>query len=216
MNNKILIVAISTLMILTGCSTKLIDLTENMIDLTENKLKVVNREIASTDASSNAISINAKEGVGLAYIEDAELRFGTFEIDIKGENNPGRSFVGVAFNIQNDTTYEAIYFRPFNFQSEEKIRREHSVQYISVPKYDWRILRTNHEGQFEAEYDRQPSPDDWFTVKIKVEEKRVVVYDRETDQELLSVKRLQQPISNRIALWAGNGSKGSFRNLKIK
>ena len=210
MNKKILAITIPIIILsLTSCATKL-------IKLTDSKLNVVNREISGSDEASNSLTLNNKQGAGLAIIEDINFETGTIELDLKGENTPGRSFVGIAFNIQNDSTYEAIYFRPFNFQAKEQIRRDHSVQYISLPKHDWRLLRTNNEGQFEAEFGRQPSPEDWFKIKIKIEKERVVVYDKETDKELLAVKRLVKPISNKIALWTGNNSKGAFRNLSIK
>ena len=210
MNKNLFTITILTLVILLiGCSKRI-------INLTNTELSVVNREIASTDKVGKSVSLNAKSGDGLAIIEELEFEVGTIEIELKGENTPGRSFVGVAFNIQNDSTYEAIYFRPFNFQSKEKIRREHSVQYISHPKNTWRFLRTNYEGQFESEFGRQPSPEDWFTIKIEVKHERVIVYDRESNTELLSVRRLENSVSNKIGLWTGNNSKGEFRNLRIK
>ena len=124
--------------------------------------------------------------------------------------------MGLAFNIQNDSTFEAIYFRPFNFQAEEKIRREHSVQYVFHPKNPWRYLRTNFEGQYEAEFPRQPSPDDWFSVRIAIDDKKVKVYDKESKTELLAIDRLSEQMSDKIALWVGHNSKGEFRNLKIR
>lgn len=197
------------ILILMGCS-------KNLINLADSELKVVNRTITSMDKATNTITLNGQPGGGLAIIKTVDFEVGTIEIDLKGENTPGRSFVGVAFNIQNDSTYEAVYFRPFNFQSTEKIRRAHSVQYISHPKHDWNFLRTNHEGQFEGAYERQPSPDDWFSIKLKIEKESISVYDTGSGQELLSVKRLTNPISKKIGLWTGHNSKGAFRNLRIK
>jgi len=185
-----------------------------MIKLTEDNLSIVNRTISWTE--SNSVVLSQKEGDGLAIVEGMNFESGTIEVDLKGENNPGRSFVGIAFNIQDNDTYEAIYFRPFNFQSDEKIRREHSVQYVSHPKHTWRVLRTDHEGEFEAEYARKPSPDDWISIRIEVGSDRVEVFDRSTDTKLLSVRRLEKQASNKIALWTGNNSKGSFRNLRIR
>jgi len=199
---------ISAVFILLACSSK-------YIMLKDSHLNVVNREISPIHKTSNAIALNNKPGDGLAVIENADFEIGSLELDIKGENTPGRSFVGMAFNIQNDSTYEAIYFRPFNFQSDEKVRRQRSVQYISHPKHTWRYLRTNFPRQFEAEFERQPSPDDWFAVKILVEKERVTVFDGESDVELLSVERLETQKSNKVGLWTGNNSKGEFRNLKI-
>lgn len=200
----------STILILclTGCANQIIHFENNSLD-------VINRDIVSIN-NSNTLALNNRKGDGMAIIKDLDFDEGVIELEIKGENNPGKSFVGLAFNIQNDSTYEAVYFRPFNFQSDEKIRREHSVQYIYHPNYAWRLLRTKHEGKFESEYPRQPSPDEWFGVRLKIDDEKVYVYDQETNTELLSVDRLTKQVSNRIGLWTGFNSKGEFRNLTIK
>ncbi|MEM1325972.1 MAG: hypothetical protein AAGI23_08470 [Bacteroidota bacterium] len=187
------------------------------ISLTSNNLEIINRDQSLISETDGALLIGEKVdgyGTGIAIIRDVDFDEGKIELDIKGENAPGRSFVGLAFNIQNDSTYEAIYFRPFNFQSDEQIRREHSVQYISMPKNDWRYLRTNFEGQYEAEHPRQPNPDNWFSVSIVIGEKSVVVYDEKTRTELLSVERLEKQVSDQIGFWVG--TKGAFRNLRVK
>lgn len=193
----------------------LINCSSKKVYLTSDNLDVRNRDIVSINNNPNTIALNNKKGDGIAIIKNLEFDKGIIELELKGENNPGRSFVGIAFNIQNDSTYEAVYFRPFNFKSDEKIRREHAVQYIFHPKHTWRFLRTNYEGQYESEYPRQPSPDDWFRVQVKIDDKKVYVYDKETNTELLSIERLSPQVSNKIGLWTGFNSKGEFRNLKI-
>ena len=185
------------------------------VQFTKDNLKVVNRDIVAIDKEANSVALNNKLGDGLAIIEDLKFDIGTIDIELKGEDAQGRSFIGIAFNIQNDSTYEAVYFRPFNFRSQEKIRREHSVQYIHHPENGWRFLRTNFEGQYEAEFPRKPSPNDWFNIQIKIDEKKVYVYDMESNVELLVVERLTNQVTNKIALWTGHNSKGEFRNLKI-
>jgi len=208
---KVILLLVTTVLIisLVGCSSQ-------MIHFENDKLEVINREIVSINNSGKALVLNRKIGDGLVIINDLDFDEGVIEIELKGENNPGKSFVGIAFNIQNDSTYEAVYFRPFNFQSKEKIRREHSVQYIYHPKYTWRFLRTNNEGQFESEYPRQPLPDEWFGVQVIIDDKMVYVYDQQTNTELLSIERLTKQDADRIGLWTGFNSKGEFRNLKIK
>ena len=193
---------------LIGCSSQITRF-EN------DKLDVINRDIVSINNAKNSLILNRKKGDGMAIIKDLKFDEGVIYLELKGENNPGKSFVGIAFNIQNDSTYEAVYFRPFNFQSDEKIRRGHSVQYIYHPKYTWRFLRTNYEGQFESEYPRQLMPDEWFGVRVKIDDKNIYVYDRATNTELLSIERLTKQVSNRIGLWTGFNSMGEFRNLKI-
>jgi len=210
MKKEILTLATTILILsLIGCSRQIIPF-EN------DNLNVINRDIVSISNSKNTLTLNSKVGDGMAIINDLDFDEGVIELELKGENNPGKSFVGIAFNIQNDSIYEAVYFRPFNFQSDEKTRREHSVQYIYHPKNTWRFLRTNYKGQFESDYPRQPLPDDWFGVRVKIDGKKVFVYDQETNTELLSIVRLTKQVSDRIGLWTGFNSKGKFRNLKIK
>ena len=120
----------------------------------------VNREVTLSSVDKDEILMNRQLGDGLGILENVEVTKGTVEVELLGENNPGKSFVGFAFNIQNDSTYEAVYFRPFNFHSLEEIRRKHSMQYIFHPEYTWRKLRTEQEGKFEAEYPSSRDPDD--------------------------------------------------------
>lgn len=186
------------------------------IQFNKENIEIVNREIVPSKSNETTLALNRVKDDGMAILKDIEFDIGTIELELKGENNPQKSFIGIAFNIQNDSTYEAIYFRPFNFQSYKKIRREHSIQYIYKPNFEWRFLRKNHTGLYEAEFPRQPSPDDWFSIKIKINNEIVIVYDKETNTELLKTKRLTTQVSDRIAFWVGYNSKGELRNLKIK
>ncbi len=204
-----LAITLTSLSLLVGCSNKTINLSKEDVHL-------VNRQIfQSPTQSSKVLMLNNQMGDGLAILKKTRFDEGIIEIELKGENLPGRSFIGLAFNIQNDSTYEAIYFRPFNFQADEQIKREHSVQYISHPKNTWRYLRTNFEGQYEAEYTRKPSPDEWFSISISIDSENVTVYDEESNTELLRVVRLEKQMSDRIGLWTGNNSKGEFRKLMV-
>lgn len=177
-------------------------------------IKVVNREI-SLGADGQSLQMNAVSGDGLGIIEDVSFSEGVVELDIRGKNAPGRSFVGFAFNIQNDSTYEAIYFRPFNFIAQEEIRRAHMLQYIHHPQYTWRVLRETRTGQFENRIENPPNPDDWFHARIVIESDRVVVYVDGADEPSLQVERLSSQQSDIIGLWTGFNSAGSFRNLKL-
>jgi hypothetical protein len=159
--------------------------------------------------------MNAARGDGLAVLKDIEWSKGTIRLEILGENNPGRSFIGFAFNIVDRETYEAIYFRPFNFVAGEQARREHMVQYICHPEFTWSKLREERTGEFENEIPDPPDPDDWFTVLIQVTENQVQVFVEERDTPVLSVDRLTGISSGKIGLWTGNGSSGRYRNLVV-
>ncbi len=199
-----------SMILLTGCSKSTSFQPEK-----SNNYKVVNRTLLKPTDGINIISVDAKEGAGLVIIQDEQFSNGTIELELRGENKPGQSFVGFAFNIQDDETNECVYFRPFNFRSEDANRRSHSVQYVYHPEYPWKRLRDNHEGVYESEFDRRPDPDSWFKVKIMVDPTHVNVIDSETNEELLKVKRLATQSTETIGYWVGHNSSGQFKNLKL-
>jgi len=177
------------------------------------KIRVVNRILSLYGDQFDAVEMNAKNGDGIGILEDVEFAKGTIEIELLGENNPGKSFIGIAFNIQNDETYEAIYFRPFNFVAKEQIRKDHMVQYIFHPEFTWRKLRSERTGEFENEIATPPNPDDWFKVSININDGKVAVYVNELSEPVLIVDRITATKSNKIGIWTGFGSSGRFKNL---
>jgi len=188
----------------------------NLADaLLEKQIKAVNRELSVNEEHPNVVEMNAAEGDGLAVFKEISFVTGTLEIDLRGENNPGKSFIGIAFNIEDEETFEAVYFRPFNFVATEQIRKDHMLQYIRHPEYTWYKLREERTGEFENEIPEPPGPDHWFKATIKVSEKVVEVFVDHRDEAVLKVERLTSGKSDRIGLWVGNGSSGRFRNLHV-
>ena len=189
----------------------------NLADKFQNKeIIAVNRIISLYGDSPDAVEIDAKEDDGLGILEDIEFNKGIIEVELLGENNPGKSFIGIAFNIQNDKTYEVIYFRPFNFIAKEQIRKDHMVQYIFHPEFTWRKLRDERTGEFEDEIANPPDPDDWYKVIININEEKVEVYVNDISEPVLIVDRLTSTKSNKIGMWTGFGSSGRFRNLVLR
>ena len=189
----------------------------NLSDKFQNKkIKVVNRIISLYGDQLDAVEMNAKNNDGIGILEDVEFDKGTIEVDLLGENNPGKSFIGIAFNIQNDKTYEVIYFRPFNFVAKEQIRKDHMVQYIFHPEFTWKKLRDERTGEFENEIATPPNPDDWFKVIININEEKVEVYVNELPEPVLTVDRLTSTKSKKIGIWTGFGSSGRFKNLNLR
>jgi hypothetical protein len=188
----------------------------NLADaLLEKQIKPVNRELTVNEEHPKALEMNAAQGDGLAVLVETAFVTGTLEIELMGENNPGKSFIGIAFNIADEESYEAVYFRPFNFVATEQIRKDHMVQYINHPEYTWYKLREERSGEFENEIPAPPNPDHWFKATIKVSEKAVEVFVDHNDEAVLHVERLTAGKSDRIGLWVGNGSSGKFRNLQV-
>lgn len=159
------------------------------------------------------IHLNAMENDGLLWLNGSEFGNGTIEADIKGKNVQGQSFVGIAFHGTNNSTYDAIYFRPFNFQNPDRDR--HSVQYISHPGYTWHKLREEHPNEFENWVSPVPEPNDWFHVKILVEFPVVKVFIDNALKPTLEVKQLSNQKEGLIGFWVGNNSEGHFKNLKV-
>jgi hypothetical protein len=181
-----------------------------------NSFLTVNRELSQLTDDSRAVGLNAAPGDGLSYLKDVSFKEGIVNIELLGENNPGRSFVGFAFNIQNDSTYEVVYFRPFNFVAEEKLRKEHMVQYIYHPEFTWRKLRETRTGEFENEIVNPPDPNQWFRAKIEIGKNTVKVYVDDSAKAVLEIERLTEIKSDKIGIWTGFNSSGSFRNLHLE
>jgi len=159
------------------------------------------------------LMLNAQPGDGVAKLKGLNFKNGTIEIDIKGKNAPGQSFVGVAFHGADDDTYDAVYFRPFNFKNPE--RNGHSVQYISHPEYTWSKLRKAHPEKYENPVSPVPNPDNWFHATIVVAYPSVKVYVNHADTPSLEIEQLSARQEGWIGLWVGNNSEGVFKNLKV-
>lgn len=170
---------------------------------------VANREVTYTDE----VYLNGKSGDGLLWLNGSSFGNGTIELDIKGKDERGKSFVGLAFHGISDNTYDAIYFRPFNFKSPE--RKTHSVQYISHPDYTWNKLREEHPEKYENTVTPVPDPTGWFHVTIIVEHPTVKVFVNNSDKPSLVVDQLSSRKKGWIGFWVGNESEGYFKNLEI-
>ena len=66
----------------------------------------------------------------MAWVDGSEFRTGTIEVDLRGREDLQQNYVGIAFHRKNDTTYEAVYLRPFNFRAADPIHKQHADQYI--------------------------------------------------------------------------------------
>jgi len=163
-----------------------------------------------------AVKIEEGDGIKILTLNNSSFSNGTIEFDAKGRNVIGQSFVGLAFHIQNDTTYDAIYFRPFNFANPDTIRRWRAVQYISIPGHEWDKLREKFPGKYENKVNPVPNADDWFHAKIVVKDKTISVFVNNSSTPSLVVNKLSNTSNGKIGLWVENGSDGSFANLEIR
>jgi hypothetical protein len=189
------------------------------------KLRVVNREVTEIRfgiwdwhwwrQDRNDVRLSAAAGNGVAWVEGTDFRSGTIEVDIRGREFMRQSFVGIAFHRKDDNTYEAVYLRPFNFRASDPLRKQHAVQYITLPGFDYDRLRKDSPEEFENPVDASLVPTDWVKLRVVVEGSKVQIYVGPVKEVTLEARKLGQLYGGQVGLWVGNTSGGDFANLVI-
>lgn len=175
---------------------------------------VLNRK-AAFDARQGSVYFNAEAETGIAWLNTTDIGEGVIEVDLKGNDVKDKSYLGIAFRGQNEKTYEAVYFRPFNFKAPDSLHRSHSVQYIAEPAYPWERLRQEHPGKYENTVTPAVNPNEFFHVKIVLENPRLRVYVNNSEEPTLAVESLATQKSGWVGFWMGKNADGTFKNLKI-
>jgi hypothetical protein len=178
-------------------------------------LTIVNREVTRLQDKADGVHVSERPDNGLVWITGSDFGEGTIEADVRGRDVQQRSFVGIAFHGQNNTTYEAVYVRVFNFRATEPDRHQHAVQYISLPDFDWPGLRKEFPEEFENPVEASVSPTDWVPLRIVVTAKTVQIYVGRVTTPTLEVRKLGTLTRGQVGLWVGNNSDGDFANLRV-
>ena len=131
------------------------------LELVNTKSEILNIEGSSVlklerDLLKSPFDINNIEstvdGPTFAKIIDIEMINGVIELKVLSkiiENSPfpnARGFVGVGFRVDEKNHFDAIYLRPSNGRVDDKLRRNHTVQYFSYSGYTFRRLRKQTNG----------------------------------------------------------------------
>ena len=171
----------------------------------------------------SSIQLIAKPGAAnassYAVVKDVSFRDGTIEVDLAGQPAAGagggaRGFIGIAFRLHENGSYEYIYLRPTNGRADDQVRRNHSTQYSSYPDFDFARSRQEAPEKYESYVDLEPGV--WTKYKIEVEGTKARLYVHGAEQPCLIVNDLKlEPLEGRVALWVGPGTEGYFSNLKI-
>lgn len=178
--------------------------------------KVVNRAAtAIEDGGRKGIRLDERPGDGLVWLEGFRFADGTIEFDARGKDVFQKSFVGAAFHAADDGTFEAVYFRPFNFSPADPARAVRAVQYVSHPEFTWQKLRAERPGQYEKAVSPLPDPDGWFHVRIVVARPKIMVFVDGSTEPCLTVETLSERREGLVGLMVGNGSGGDFAGFKI-
>jgi hypothetical protein len=150
-----------------------------------------------------------------------EFTDGSIEVDVAaeltGRGSPdSRGFVGVAFHIDYDRTFEAIYLRMTNGSLNDPPplapRIDRAVQYVAHPDFHFDTSRKVAPGRYEC--GAKIALARWHTLRLDVAGHtcRTFVDGKET----LVVDDLHYAgRPGPVALWIGNGTLGHFSNLRV-
>jgi hypothetical protein len=183
-----------------------------------NELYKHNKLVFGAGQRMNSLADGAREGIscdGIVWLKDVTFSTGSIDVDMRGKDVFQQSFLGIAFHGLDAVHYDAVYFRPFNFQSADTLRRKHMVQYISEPDYPWERLRKEHPLVFEHTVTPLLTPTLWFHVHIVVSNDDIVVFVNQSPVPSLKVKKLNSKNDGRVGLWV-YALPGDFANLVIK
>ncbi|HEX4852455.1 MAG TPA: hypothetical protein VFV08_16675 [Puia sp.] len=189
----------------------------NLADLEKSgRLEFFNRQFISlNDPGHSGISISDGKLEGGAWISDVDFSNGTIELDLRGKNVVQSSFVGICFHGLDDDTFDAIYFRPFNFLAKDSAHLAHCIQYTSYPIYTWEKLRREFNGQYEKPIPNPPDPDGWIHMKLVLDYPWVSVYINNNPKPVMHLQQLSSRKTGKVGLFVADGSDGDFANLSI-
>ena len=135
------------------------------------------------------------DGEAYAIVRGAVFHNGEIEVELAGRPAGGaaaaagaRGFIGIAFRVQ-DGEYEYIYLRPTNGRADDQIRRNHSTQYGSFPKFTFAEMRRLSPEKYESYVDLEPGV--WTRYRIAVEGTKARLYVHGAPQPCLIVNDLK-------------------------
>ena len=179
--------------------------------------KIAGRTTTMTDVNGkHALRLSEGPGNGVVWLDGYDFTNGVIEVDILGRSQPIQcSFVGVAFRVIDGQTHDAVYFRPFNFRADDSTRHSHAVQYVSHPAWPWEKLRAERPGKYEKPVVPELDGDAWFHSRVVVEHPKVSVFVNNRTEPCLVIDELSDRTHGSLGIWVGNGSGGSFANLRV-
>jgi len=156
----------------------------------------------------------------VALVGGTDFKDGTIEAEVAGVpitamDPTARGFVGVEFRVQeHGARAENIYLRPTNGRAEDQLRRNHSVQYESLPEFPWHRLRKEAPGTYESYVDLEAGA--WTKMRIEIAGTKARLYVNGAGQPCLIVNDLKLgDVRGQIGLWAYIATDAYFSNLKV-
>jgi hypothetical protein len=184
----------------------------------ENVLKL-ERDISKWPFDINNVE-STVDGPTFAKLIDHDLKNGTIEVKMLSrimENSPfpaARGFIGVGFRVDDQNNFDCLYLRPSNGRADDQVRRNHTVQYISYPGYNFGKLRREANGVYETYADI--ALDEWIDVKIELQDKKARLYIKNQKEPSFIVNEMFRNTSTGgVSLWVEVGTVGYFKDLKV-
>ena len=206
----------TALLLLAGLTSKAQDPMDLHAMVKQGRIEVHNRGLTLIDEAAHAgIRLSKALGEGVAWLKGVEFSDGIIEFDVRGEDVKQRSFVGIAFHGANDSTFDAIYLRPFRFKETTDSLRSRSIQYISLPGYTWRVLRARAPGAYEHSIDPSPDPNAWVHMRVVVQGDRVSTFINGAEEPSLVVNKVTKLHTGRLGFYVADTSGGDFANISI-
>lgn len=182
----------------------------------QGRIEVHNRGLTLIDEAAHAgIRLSKARGEGIAWLKGEEFSNGTIEFEVRGEDVKQRSFVGIAFHGANDSTFDAIYLRPFQFNATADSLRMRMIQYISLPEHTWRSLRAKSPRVYEHSSEPAPDPNAWVHVRVVVLGDTISTFINGAREPSLVVTKLTALRTGRVGFYVADASGGDFANIRI-
>jgi hypothetical protein len=166
------------------------------------------------------ITMEGEDHEGLALLPGTDFQDGVIEADIalKGTVPPGvryAGFVGIAFRVGSDAAhYDAFYLRSGNSEAADQAMRNHSVQYVEAPDFDWYRRRRQWPSVYESH--AEPAVETWTKVRIEVKGRSAKLYLNGSSKPSLVVDGLKgENLHGAVGLWSFTDEEAYFSNVRI-
>ncbi len=183
----------------------------------QSNIEVYNRDLSLIDEPAHAgIRLSKAYAEGVAWLKGVEFSNGVIEVDVRGEDVKQHSFVGIAFHGANDSTFDAIYLRPFQFKATADSLRMRMIQYISLPEHTWRKLRARSPRVYEHSIEPAPDPNAWVHMRVVVQGDSISTFINGAMEPSLVVEKVTKLHTGRVGFYVADTSGGDFANINIR
>lgn len=166
-------------------------------------------------------TVRAVDEPTFVRIKGVDFQDGTINVKVlsrllKTARPSDRGFIGVAFRVnENNSKFECVYIRPTNGRADDRVRRNHSIQYFAFPDFKFDRLRKESPEKYESYADM--GLNEWIQLKIEVKGKQAKLFLNDNKQPSLVVNdlKLGENVSGALGLFVDVGTEGYFRDLKV-